>query len=138
MHGRNWSRLRGDIAVIHLPSGFYDPDTHRLHGPEGERHFTPMMHRILTVLADAKGRTVTHAIMIEHLWMVNDEPDNADKCIKVMICYIRRAMRAVGISRDTVGTTHHFGYFLNTSSVGNDQRSRAHSKPQRSSTCLRA
>lgn len=98
--------------MISLPPGFYDLDTHRLHGPDGERHFTPTMHRILVTLAEAKGRAVTHATMIERLWLVHDEPDNADDVIKVMVSYIRRDMRAVGINHHTVGTRHHIGYFL--------------------------
>jgi DNA-binding response OmpR family regulator len=98
--------------VIALPPGFYDAATHRLHGPDGERHFTPAMHRILMALAEANGRAVTHGTMIERLWLVHDEPENADASIKVQVHSIRRAMREVGIDPRTIGTRHHIGYFL--------------------------
>ena len=98
--------------MISLPPGFYDPATHRLHGPDGERHFRPMMHRILLTLAEAQGRAVSHGALIERLWAANDEPDSANKSIKVMVSYMRRDLRAVGIDRNTIGTRHHFGYYL--------------------------
>jgi DNA-binding response OmpR family regulator len=98
--------------LISLPPGFYDPATHRLHGPDGAQHLSPAMHHILMTLAEAQGRAIGSGMLIERLWAVNDEPEHADASIKVRVHHIRRAMRDVGIDQRTIGTRHHIGYFL--------------------------
>src|SRR5580765_3063651 len=100
-------------GMISLRPGFYDPDTHLLTGPLGQRHLTPTMHRILTMLAEANGRAVNYGCLIEHLWPVPaDQPDTADSVVKVQVSVMRRYMREVGLDRRTIGTRHHIGYFL--------------------------
>lgn len=62
------------------------------------RRFTPAERQVLDMLVRANGRVVSRDTILLAMYGERDEPDQADKAVKVRICAIRRELRRLGVA----------------------------------------
>jgi DNA-binding SARP family transcriptional activator len=77
----------------------YAPETRMLTGVNGSRRISRSWHRILMRLARRPAQMVPYELLIGALWPnPTDEPDDARKVLKVLVCNLRALLRKLGAS----------------------------------------